>query len=80
MNLEGQMPVAGGLETIAIQLQKEGHCMPWSYMGDKPKPLPSLRLSGPLSAFLGLSKPASQTHSQPASQLADSASQPASNS
>ena len=39
-NLEGQMPVAGGLETIAILLQKEGHCMPWSYMGDKPKPLP----------------------------------------
>ena len=40
MNLRGQMPVAGGLETIAILLQKDGHVMPWSLMDDEPKPLP----------------------------------------
>ena len=40
MNLKGQMPVAGGLETIAILLQKDGHVMPWSFVGDEPKPLP----------------------------------------
>ena len=40
MNLKGQMPVAGGLETIAILLQKDGDVMPWSLMDDETKPLP----------------------------------------
>ena len=40
MYLKGQMPVAGGLNNIAILLQKDGDVMPWSLLNDETKPLP----------------------------------------
>ncbi len=40
MNLKGQMRLAGGLDTIAVLLQKDGDVMPWSLLNDETKPLP----------------------------------------
>ena len=40
MNLKRQMPEAGGLDTMAILLQKDGDVMPGSLMDDETKPMP----------------------------------------
>ncbi len=50
MKLKREMPVAGGLKTIAILWQQNGHVMPWSFVGDEPKPLP--RPKWPLGKLL----------------------------